>query len=213
MVRTADHAERRRQIADAVQRLIADGGFDDVTVAKVAAGAQISVGLVQHYFARKDDMVLFAYQQVLADVRARVDTRIAAGEARQEPIRTMIFDGLCQLLPLDRGRRAQYRLSQVFWGRSLDDPALAQAAREMATGIRSDIARAVRNGKECGEVAVDVQVDVAALRISAVVDGLARPLYQHADTDASERALQRAVLAELEGCLAGIFTGHCRHHD
>lgn len=212
MARTADHAGRRRQIADAVQQLIARDGYDGVTISKVAAEAGISVGLVQHYFTRKDDLLLFAYGQVLADVRRRAETRIANGERNEEPIRTMLFDALCELLPLDTRRRSQYRIGEAFWGRALDSPDLARTAQQTATDLRAEISRAVRNGKECGEVEEQVDSDAAALRINAMVDGLARVLYREATAAAPSRRLRKTAVAELDHCLADIFTGHCHHY-
>lgn len=212
MARTADHTGRRRQIAEAVQQLITRDGYDGVTMAKVAAEAGISVGLVQHYFARKDDLILFAYGQVLADARRRAETRIATGERNHEPIRTMLFDALAQLLPLDARRRSQYRISEAFWGRALDSPDLARTAQRTAADLRAEVARAVRNGKECGEVEEAVDSEAAALRISAMVDGLARVLYQESTRSASSRRLRKTALAELDHCLADIFTGRCHHY-
>src|SRR5688572_9761853 len=75
MPRTADHDARRRQVADAVERLVADEGLDAVTVARTAAAAGISVGLVQHYFPAKDDMLLHTFTAV----RQRIEQRVLAG--------------------------------------------------------------------------------------------------------------------------------------
>jgi AcrR family transcriptional regulator len=51
MAREEYHALRRQQVAEAVERLVAAHGLDAVTIAKTAAEAGVSVGLVQHYFA------------------------------------------------------------------------------------------------------------------------------------------------------------------
>ena len=64
MPKQVDHQARRQEIADAVLRLAASQGLDAVTLRHVAAEAGVSMGRVQHYFATKDEMLLFAFQVI-----------------------------------------------------------------------------------------------------------------------------------------------------
>ncbi|GII75292.1 TetR family transcriptional regulator [Sphaerisporangium rufum] len=50
--------QTRRRVADAAVRLFVARGFDDVTIAEVAAAAEVSVNTVYNYFAVKEDLVL-----------------------------------------------------------------------------------------------------------------------------------------------------------
>src|SRR5690606_32608206 len=150
--RIADHEQRRRQIAVAVCDLIAEQGFDAVTVARTAAAAGISVGLVQHYFPTKDEMLLHAFAHVSSSIRSRIDERIRAGAEHRRPISRVLAEALAQFLPLDAERRAEYRVSRAFAGRALDSPALAEIDAATARARLDELAQAVRNGKECGEV-------------------------------------------------------------
>lgn len=69
-----DHEQRRRALADAVFSVISVKGYDAVTLRDVAAHAGVSLGSVQHYFASKDEMLLFA----LNHMRVRVQDRLQA---------------------------------------------------------------------------------------------------------------------------------------
>jgi AcrR family transcriptional regulator len=204
--RTADHALRRAQISAAVRALIAESGLDAVTVARTAAAAGISVGLVQHYFRSKDDMLLHAFEEVSAEVAERVAAVIRDGARHERSIADVLLDALDQHLPLDERRRAEYRVVRSFAGRSLDNPDLARVEASTAAALRGEIVRGVRNGTECGEVEPGTDAETAAVRIAAVLEGLATQVYRR-EPGSADRA--RAVLrAEV----AAVFTGECRQY-
>ncbi|MBC9715173.1 TetR/AcrR family transcriptional regulator [Streptomyces sp. TRM66268-LWL] len=209
MPRVADHEERRRQIADAVCALISESGLDAVTVARTAATAGMSVGLVQHYFRTKDEMLLHAFKEVSARIRARADGHIREGIEHQQPIARVLARALAEFIPLDEGRRTEFRVARAFAGRALDAPALAEVDVETARALREEIAQAVHNGKECGEVEPDLDPVPAAVRLAAVTEGLAMQVYRDAEGAAGSAGLVTDV---LDAELAAVFTGECRQY-
>jgi AcrR family transcriptional regulator len=213
MPRTADHELRRAQIAAAVHHLIAHGGFEAATMAAAAREAGFSVGLVQHYFKSKDDLLLFAYERMTADQLARVGRLIAEGEGEHQPIRAILLRCMPELWPLDDARRGEYRVGRVFRARSLDNPTIAEVARETAGIVRAQIARAVANGKECGEVEQDTDAELAAVELSALIEGLADDLYREPERAVGERTLYEAADAILVSRLGLVFPGECRHYS
>lgn len=205
MPRTADHDRRRAQIADAVYDLIAADGLGAVTVARTADRAGISVGLVQHYFPAKDDMLLHAFERVGAAVAARVADLVAEGTRHERSIADVVAAAIAEHLPLDGRRRAEFRVTRTFAGRALENPRLAEVDARADAALRAEIARAVTNGFECGEVDPAADPALAAVRLAAVTEGLAAALYR--DPGEEERAL--AVLrAEVDA----VFTGECRQY-
>ncbi|WP_419992509.1 TetR/AcrR family transcriptional regulator [Streptomyces boninensis] len=212
MARTADHDARRRQIAAAVRQLVTEGGLDAATVARVAREAGFSVGLVQHYFPSKDALLLLTCRQVMADVNARVAERITEGITGKQPIATVTFASLKELLPLDAARRGEYRVTRAFRGRALDNPDLAEVARTTAAELRGQLAQAVTNGKECGEVEAGTDAELAATRIAALTDGLADQLYEDPSRKVGRRKLGTAADQLLRAALAEVFTGECRQY-
>ncbi|MDT0329439.1 TetR/AcrR family transcriptional regulator [Nocardiopsis lambiniae] len=205
MPRTADHDQRRAQIADAVCELIARDGLGAVTVARTAARAGISVGLVQHYFPTKDDMLLHAFERVGATVAARVARLIEEGARHERSIADVLTAALAENLPLDEGRRAEFRVTRTFAGRALDNPRLAEVDARSSTALRAEIARAVTNGFECGEVAPAADPALAAARLAAVTEGLGAALYRAPEETARTTAALRAEIAT-------VFTGACRQY-
>jgi len=67
---------RRQQLIDATIASIHQDGFQDATVARISRRAGLSVGLVNHYFDGKDDLLASTMQMLvdltLADIEAGI---------------------------------------------------------------------------------------------------------------------------------------------
>nr|BFE38213.1 TetR/AcrR family transcriptional regulator [Actinomadura rugatobispora] len=195
----------------AVCGLISEHGLDAVTVARTAAAAGISVGLVQHYFRTKDDMLLHAFSHVSAQIRGRIEERIRAGTEHRRPISRVLAEAMAELIPLDGERRTEFRVARAFAGRALDAPRLAEVDVRTADGLRADLAQAVHNGKECGEVEEDLDPWPAAVRLAAVTEGLAMQVYRDpAGVNGTPAA--RLVADVIDAELAAVFTGECHQY-
>lgn len=202
------HALRRRQVAGAVERLVAAHGLDGVTVAKTAAAAGVSVGLVQHYFASKDDLLRYAYTQVTERVLARAVRRAEELDEHRSSIRRALHESLAERLPLDEARRAEWRVLFTFTARAVDRPDLTAVRNQTEVAIRARLAQAITNGKECGEVPADTDPDSAATGLLAAVEGLG--LHTYLDPTAMPEPV---ALTELGRYLASVLPGDCHHHD
>ncbi|GGR89103.1 hypothetical protein GCM10010252_30000 [Streptomyces aureoverticillatus] len=192
-------------MASAVGQLISAEGLNAVTVAKTAARAGISVGLVQHYFRTKDEMLLFTYHHVLERIEQRETDLVARSETVGTRIEHIVLDALRESLPLDDERRQEWRVALAFTGRAADDPRLAEVKVAALRRRRARIAEAVTNAKECGEVPEATDADTAAARIAAYADGLIGHVF--ADPTGMPPAAAQAALGDH---LASVFTGECR---
>lgn len=130
MPRVADHDARHGQITDAVQRLIVRHGLTAVTVARTAAEAGMSVGLVQHYFTAKDEMLLATFTRVNGRFTARVDELVNRGEAEGRTIAEMLRQALAELMPLDDARRAEFLVRLAFADQAAHNARLAAVQRD-----------------------------------------------------------------------------------
>ncbi|MEU6992334.1 TetR/AcrR family transcriptional regulator [Streptomyces sp. NPDC046465] len=176
-----------------------------MTVARAAAEAGMSVGLVQHYFTAKGEMLLATFTRVNQRFTARVDELVNRGEAEGRTIAEMVRQALSELMPLDDMRRAEFLVRLAFAGQAAHDARLAAVQQETLAGVRTRVARSISNGTVCGEVAEDVDAATQALRIVAFTEGLA----QHAHIDPGGTP-ESVVLAALDDQLGHVFTGECR---
>lgn len=204
MPRTADHAARRRQITSAVRGVAVADGLATVTVARTAAAAGVSVGLVQHYYASKEELLVETLGTVLDDVLARVDTASARAERRHARIERMMAAALEQLLPLDRVRQEETYLRHAFAALALDREVLRPHQRRFDELLTARAVRAIENGTRCGEVARDVDAPLEAEALLALAGGLASRLL--VDDRLAHRRRARQAIA---GRAAALFAGPC----
>ncbi|MFG3259101.1 TetR/AcrR family transcriptional regulator [Streptomyces sp. NPDC048172] len=214
MPKVVDHQARRVQVADAVQRLVTEQGLDRVTVARTAEEAGVSVGHVQHYFASKDEMLLFTHERVVATILERVSTLEERSARRRQPIRDVVVEGLAEWLPVDARRRSAFRVTLAFLGRTVDNPKLARAHAETGRRIRGMLARAVHNGMECGEVPEGTDPAPPALALHSLVEGLALQLGAQPEPDTGPDDVTAAAALELlTARVHAVFPGRCRQYE
>jgi TetR/AcrR family transcriptional repressor of bet genes len=125
--------ERREAIAEAVYQVIGDRGWDAVTLRDVASTAGVSMGQVQHYFATKTEMLLFALTHMRARVMARLERQLAdlpQPVTQQERIRATVR----AMLPVDEPGRQEAAVNIAFFSAATVTP-------EYAKGLRDGYAR------------------------------------------------------------------------
>ncbi|MBJ7291134.1 TetR/AcrR family transcriptional regulator [Williamsia sp.] len=206
MARTADHEQRRAQIIAGVRAVAGESGLGRVTIARTAEAAGVSVGLVQHYYASKEDLLADAFAAVRSDVLIRIDAEIARSESRGARIETMLCDGLSQLLPIGARRRAEVYLSHAFAGLALEDETLRGQLRDARRQLQDRVSTALTNGVTCGEVDADTDPGQAAFGLLALTDGLASHLL--VQPGSQPRAWSASV---LRARVAEVCPGECSH--
>jgi AcrR family transcriptional regulator len=184
MPKQVDHEERRQAIASALWRIVGANGMEAVSLRHVAAEAGVSMGMVQHYFSSKDEMLLFALESLSARVAARLANGVPAGS----PIRTMLL----QMLPLDDERRAEAHVVVAFIARAAVEPAIAEAMRRVAGPFQEYIAA------EISRAGVPGAWEHAAALL-AVLDGLTVHIMVGLQTPEAAVAALDAHLGRLLG--------------
>jgi TetR/AcrR family transcriptional repressor of bet genes len=169
MPKVVDHEQRREELAAAVWRLASRDGLDAVTLRAVAAEAGWSTGALHHYFADKEELLLFAFQTVAGRIGRRVEAAKATAGEPLELVRALLAIGL----PLDAERQDETRLWFSYLGLALTRPPLARAQRLAYRAWRGLVADALRDAQERGHVDPAVDVEREAAGLVALVDGLA----------------------------------------
>jgi AcrR family transcriptional regulator len=159
-----DHEQRRRELAEAVWRVIRRNGVDGASVRTVAQEAGWSAGALRHYFRSQSELLDFAIELAAERIRQRV----GALELADDP-RRAVEQLLSELLPLDDERRAENEVWLAFTARAPIDPQLRVRHAEIDDALRAASLRALEMlGLPAGRVrALEVE------RLHALLDGLA----------------------------------------
>ena len=100
--------EARRLLAETAVRLFARKGFDKVTIAEIAAAANVSDKTVFNYFATKEDLVLTNREELDERLLEAVRTR-PEGESLIAAVRAHTLDVALHLSMVSAARRADFR--------------------------------------------------------------------------------------------------------
>jgi AcrR family transcriptional regulator len=161
-----EKSEKEAALTDALLRIVADRGLDEVSVREVAAEARVSIGTVQHYFPTKDRMLAAAYAEVVARIRSRLERVPRGADVRQN-----LAAVLAELLPLDEGRIAECRIHLAFAARAATTPELARTQRAALAEIHSAVTDAFTTA--WGPAVPRATCGLAAHAAIAAADGLA----------------------------------------
>ncbi|ACZ89819.1 TetR/AcrR family transcriptional regulator [Streptosporangium roseum] len=198
MPRQVDHDRRRHQIAEAVWRLAARGGLEDVTLRQVATEAGVSARLLQYYFGTRDELLLGALEILNDDAEQRARERLAMlGDA--PGMHAVVRGVLLELLPLDAERRNRHLVYAAYFVRFLADPALAKVARAAPPALENLVAGLIAQGQGLGQVSRDVDAEAEAAFLVAGADGI------QATVLLGQRTPEEAV-ALIDHQLARVFT-------
>lgn len=154
--------ERRRRetrgvIARAAMRLFAERGFDQVSVAEIAAAAGVAEKTVYNYFPVKAEMFFDEAGDILAELLAAVQYR-AAGQSALEAVATF----LAGRAEWAAGRRPEQPTSRF---RQLIAESTALQAQQRLMFARYETALANVLAEETGVPAGSVQPFIAAVAL------------------------------------------------
>jgi AcrR family transcriptional regulator len=168
MPRLIDHAERRRQLAEATWRVILRDGVGGASVRSVAAEAGRSAGSLRHLFPSQAELLVFALELVVE----RATERIAALPPQQSPFET-VEAVAAELIPLDSSRRTEMEVYLALFSAANTEPGL-RAPRDAAhRELRQACSWMIGQLDNGTDLHPDLDRELEADRLHAVIDGLA----------------------------------------
>jgi len=160
--------ERRQSIARAAWELIGEKGIAATTMRDIAQRAGVSLGVVNHFFENRQDVIDAALAGACETYVASVEELCGESRRPEEVLRSVLWAGL----PYSPEQENWARSWLDFWSHASREPALREVINNTYDTWRDAIADAVRGAQVTGEVNSGIDADLLAKLIAAVTDGL-----------------------------------------
>ncbi|MCM6773451.1 TetR/AcrR family transcriptional regulator [Nocardia sp. CDC159] len=194
-LRAMKKQQTRDNISNQATRLFLERGFDRVTIAEVAAAAQVAKMTVTNYFPRKEDLALDMHDLFVGQPAATVRDR-KPGESALAAVRRAFLAAAAAHDPV-------IGFSGPEFARMItDSPALVARLREFHDDREKSLAAVL--AEETGAAPDDIAPRVAAVQLCGVLrllfeETLRRTLDGHADAE-----IERAVTAQAHTAFGAL---------
>ncbi|MBE8991307.1 TetR/AcrR family transcriptional regulator [Nostoc sp. LEGE 12450] len=158
---------RRIEVTKAAWRVIVREGLDRASMRAIAQELGSSTGVVTHYFRDKEELTLFALEQVFENVLKDMKTS-AQGRQGIDRLAQMIFVAL----PLEDIDKADWKVWVAFLGYSIGRDRLVQEHRKRYDFLRQIICQELADLQEALVIRADLDLTLEANALIALVDGI-----------------------------------------
>ena len=157
---------RRRELLESALRTFAATGFARSTTKAIAAGAGVAEGTIYLYFRSKDDLLLTAFRERVAEFAAEIETRAAEPLPFRERLGRLVemqFDNVERDPALARLLLLEARQSAEFY---------TEPIREALHAYETALEALLRAGIEEGAVRPDIDVAVTRWMLVGALRGV-----------------------------------------
>ncbi|MHC5672737.1 TetR/AcrR family transcriptional regulator [Nostoc sp.] len=159
--------DRRIEVTKAAWRVIVREGLDRASMRAIAQELGSSTGVVTHYFRDKEELTLFALEQVFENVLEDMKT-CAEGQQGIDRLAQMIFVAL----PLEDIEKADWKVWVAFLGYSIGRDRLVQEHRKRYDFLRQIICQELADLQKALLIRADLDLTLEANALIALVDGI-----------------------------------------
>ena len=192
--RTFIETARRRQIVAAAIDTIAEVGFAQASIARIAKRIDISKGVISYHFAGKDDLIRAVVIEIVEAGRSYMIPRIFAETTGRATLRTYIESNLEFMREHRNYMVAVIEIAQN--GGLTRDGRQRVDGREVGVAVRLLEELLARLQSE-GELRADFDSEVIAVAIRAAIDAVPHRLARDPDLDLDKYARELATAFDL----------------
>ena len=185
---------RRAQIVEAAVETIAEVGYANASLARIAARLGISKGVISYHFAGKDDLDRQVIRQVVEQAAAYMVPRITAQRTGTGQLRMYIESNLEFIRDHPKHLTAVVEILRSAWRREGARP--LRGAVETDQGVRL-LAEMLARFQETGEFRRDFDPRAMAIAIRAAIDSVPPRLIRDPELDIDHFASEIATIFEL----------------
>jgi AcrR family transcriptional regulator len=195
MPKIVDVELKRIELAEVTWRLIAEEGFEATTMRRIAERANCTTGLVTHYFASKDELLL-----------AAVERGIDAAEKRRLYLRNVapglpvLREFIVTMLPLDEPMRLHWQVWISLWEQAAIKPMLAKEWLRMTEFSKTQLREHVEDAFRRKHLRQYIDIDLQTRTLYSLIYGLALDVHH------KDRAWDKTATNVIDSYLRTIST-------
>jgi AcrR family transcriptional regulator len=161
-------AERRGQILHAAAKVISERGADRTRLSDVSRAAGVSIGLIQHYFESRDQLLAAAFEWC-TELWMRDWQEASAREST--PPRRLIELLQMSAFEAEGWHEVQWRMWIEFWSLCDRDRTFRAQYHGIYARFRRPFYDCIRDGVESGDFDLDEPVEDVVDRLTAAIEG------------------------------------------
>lgn len=186
---------RRVEILEATCEVVIERGFAGTRIADVAKRLNVSNSLIHYHFESKEALLAAAFEYYARKDLSEMERDIELGQSATAQLWRLIES----YVP-EGSDDVEWMLWIDAWGEALRNPLMKSISQQLDEQSIGFLERVLRRGNETGEFQCD-QPRVSAMRITALIDGLAVQFAAH------EGVVKRKELMRALRALAAFETG------
>jgi len=192
--RTFTETARRAQIVAAAVDTLAELGYAQTSLARIAERIGVSKGVISYHFASKEELLQAVFADVLARAGAYVRPRVEAESTARGMLRAMIESNVDFM---GEYRRDMVALFEVAVNTRRADSSPNPAAAEMSRETAAVTTRLLASGQAKEEFRADFDPRAMAMAIRAAIDAVPPALARDPEFDARHYARELADLFDV----------------
>ncbi|MFD2205383.1 TetR/AcrR family transcriptional regulator [Kiloniella antarctica] len=160
--------ERKRELVDATIKCLEKKGSEGLSVRSISAEAGISIGLINHHYPSKDDLIADAYEKLATDILQHVLDLVQENGGNPRERMSAFFNAYFSSHVLDE---KILRIWIVFWHMSDKSEKVRHSHDKTSEGFRQQVEIMLRDLGALPEVP-NFNYRLAAIGLSGMLDGL-----------------------------------------
>ena len=180
---------RRAQIIEKARAIIANRGFEAMTIGALERELDFSRGVITYHFKNKDDIVHAVLDSTLQDIDEAARNAVVASEDWDGRIRAVLVSMVTGFLE----RKDGGQVLLAFWGRLRADERAANVNADLYARYRRQTEKLVREGQNGGDFRADVDPRAMSTVIVGLVIGICVQAYFREGAIDVDGAVEEAV--------------------
>ena len=179
--------KRRLEVSQAAWQVIVREGLDRTSMRAIAGEMGCTTGVVTHYFRNKQELILFALNQVTEKLKTFMAEAIDTVSGIERLVAM-----LSAFLPLDRERQDILRVWVAFLGYAVGRENLMREHQQSAAQLREILVEELKQLQAAKLLRQDIEPGIEANALLALVNGVSLDWLIQANRLASDE--QRLVI-------------------